>query len=647
MTFLRARVYLQGVVCVLFLILGAPGEAQAQRSLHWSRLDVVAHLDADGTLDVSETQSIVFTGDWNGGERRFIVHPRQTFTFVGIWRITSNGREELRQDGSLDDVDDYAWADTTTLRWRSRRPSAPPFANTTLRYEIRYRMSGILLKDDDGYTLDHDFAFRDRDGVIERFTLKLTLDPAWQAVDSLRSDYTAGPLTRGVTFVVTAPLRYTGTGTPLAFDSTRPPAIASGVPILLGFTALGVLWFFIREQRYGRFEPIPYESVNESWLNEHVFQHPPEVIGAAWDEWVGSPEVVALLARLEAEGTLESSLEVGNVMRLRLKADRESLTGHARALVDALFFDGNTETSTVLVRAHYRKKGLNLPNVIEKDLRRAVAAMMPAGDAPRRFPWISPILFFTGLVLLLLEWSGGGLQTSILFWGVGASIVVFGVAVATGSGFRKTLEWGRAQALACLVPAIVLTGAVVIFLWFYAGVGMIDLSPRAVYGVLLVGAGLTLASINASKSQQRREGMALRKRLAAARAYFDAELNGPQPALRDAWYPWLLGFGLGKQIDRWSADLRAGAPRRPNRSDARSVGSSSSAPPAATWTGFGGGQSGGAGASAGWQAAAVSMAAPVSAASSSGSGGRSSGSRSGGGSSSSGGSSGGGGGGGW
>ena len=119
--------------CVAFLILAVSGEARAQRQLHWSRLDVVAHLEADGTLDVSETQTIVFTGDWNGGERRFIVHPRQTFDFVGISRITADGAEGRRQDGSLDDVDEYAWTSVDTLRWRSRKPSDPPFANSTLR----------------------------------------------------------------------------------------------------------------------------------------------------------------------------------------------------------------------------------------------------------------------------------------------------------------------------------------------------------------------------------------------------------------------------------------------------------------------------------------------------------------------------------
>ena len=284
--------------------------------------------------------------------------------------------------------------------------------------------------------------------MIERFTLKLTVDPAWQPVERLQNEYTAGPLRPGVTFVVRAPLRYTGGGTPLVFDRTRAPVIATGVPLLLGFAVLGVLWFFVREQRYGRFDPIRTGRSTRRGYRSTSSGTRPRSSAWRWDEWVGPPEVVALLARLEAEGTIESSVEVGNVMRLRLKADRDTLTGHARALVDALFFDGNTETSTVLVRSHYRKTGFKPATVIEKDLRRADAAMMPAGDAPRRFSWISPIVLFTGLILLLLEWFGGTLGTSTLLWVVGGGLVVTAVAVAAGSSFRKSLEWGRAHALA-------------------------------------------------------------------------------------------------------------------------------------------------------------------------------------------------------
>jgi hypothetical protein len=176
------------------------------------------------------------------------------------------------------------------------------------------------------------------------------------------------------------------------------------------------------------------------------------------------------------------------------------------------------------------------------------------------------------------------------------------------------------------------------FLWFYVGVGRAEMLSRAVYGLLAAAAGFTLMSINASKSQQRRQGMALRKRLTAARAFFVAELQRPEPALRDEWYPWLLAFGLGKEMDQWSADR----PGEERRRSGRTIVTSSSSSTGDGWSGFGGGRSGGAGGGAAWQAAASGMAAGVSSASSSGSGG---GSSSGGSSSS--GSSGGGGGGGW
>ena len=48
----------------------------AQRQLSWDALDVTASLDGDGTLDVVETQAMVLTGDWNGGERTFNLRPR-------------------------------------------------------------------------------------------------------------------------------------------------------------------------------------------------------------------------------------------------------------------------------------------------------------------------------------------------------------------------------------------------------------------------------------------------------------------------------------------------------------------------------------------------------------------------------------------
>ena len=64
-------------ICALLALVLAATPVAAQRSLHWSDVRIEARLSEDGTLRVVETQAIVFTGDWNGGERRFDLRPRK------------------------------------------------------------------------------------------------------------------------------------------------------------------------------------------------------------------------------------------------------------------------------------------------------------------------------------------------------------------------------------------------------------------------------------------------------------------------------------------------------------------------------------------------------------------------------------------
>jgi hypothetical protein len=194
---------------------------------------------------------------------------------------------------------------------------------------------------------------------------------------------------------------------------------------------------------------------------------------------------------------------------------------------------------------------------------------------------------------------------------------------------------GALSAALCLIPAFGIAAAVAIFLWFYACTGIVELPNIALLSIAALAIGVTNTSINSLRSREGRAGIAVRKKLAAARAFFIAQLRQRRPALRDEWYPWVLAFGLNRQMDDWSArgvgaNLGTGAV---TTSSTSTSGSSSS-----TWTGFGGGHSGGGGGGASWVAAASGLAAGVAAPSSSSSGGGGGGG---------GGSSGGGGGGGW
>jgi hypothetical protein len=634
-------------ICLALLALAVPRAAAAQRELHWGKIEVSGHLDAAGDLHIIETQAIVFTGAWNGGERRFNIRPRQKLSLEGLYRGTMTGWQRLKEDSRLDDVDEYAWTDPRTLRWRSRLAAEPPFDNTVIRYELRYVLSGVLLKEADGYRLDHDFAFPDRSGAISLFVLRFTHDAAWQPLSDVRDVYTARALSPGRGFVLNLPLRFTGAGIPGTLDLTRPSEIRAAVTVILGFTALAVAWFFLREQAVGRFAPLATAQVDESWLHAHILTHPAEVVGAAWDGSIGRPEVVALIARMVGEGKLESEVDGDGrtpSMKLRLKVDRSTLDGYERTLISWLFFDSRSETTTEAVKANYREQGFNPANEIKPELEACVERLLPAGKTARAFRFESLLLFVVGVGALLLAWLiGAPAPSSVLFLGLGA-LVVSGTGWIAGTLFRTHLEWGRRAALACLMPALILAAGTAVFLWFYAGVGLVDLSTEALVGVAAVALALINASINALRSRQSRGAIALRKTLAAGREFFIAELSKARPALRDEWYPYALAFGLTAEMDHWSV-ARSRDQRSETDPDRQWSPAATTSTPPDQWSGFGGGRSGGGGASASWEAAAGGMAAGVSPPSQSRSGGSSD--TDSGGSTSSSGSSGGGGGGGW
>ena len=139
-----------------------------------------------------------------------------------------------------------------------------------------------------------------------------------------------------------------------------------------------------------------------------------------------------------------------------------------------------------------------------------------------------------------------------------AMVVLTGIGWIAGHQFRAYLEWGRGAALLCLIPALTIAIGVALYLWFYAGTGAIELDSFTVFGIVAVALACIHSTINALKSRRSREAIAFRKALTAGRAFFIEELRKERPALRDEWYPWLLAFELGKQVDAWSTQ-RAGS----------------------------------------------------------------------------------------
>jgi hypothetical protein len=299
----------------------------AANELHWKSLEVGATLDAQGVLHVVERQHMVFTGDWNGGERRFDLRPGQEVVLRGMTRIdpATGARREMRE-GSLDDLDSYAWFSDRVLRWRARLPDEPSFENTEIVYDIAYALYGALVETGGRYALNHDFAFADRTGEIENVVVTLRIDPAWRVDGPAEQTFRGGPLRPGAGYVVRTQLEWSGAGQP-ALQRTSPGQARlllalAGVPILLVVSLLASEW------SRGRFAPLTPQAVSQpGWLEENLLRHPAELIGAVWDRGVGADEVAATIARLAAEGKLETRVDGKDELHMKLEVDRNTLGG--------------------------------------------------------------------------------------------------------------------------------------------------------------------------------------------------------------------------------------------------------------------------------------------------------------------------------
>lgn len=606
---------------LLVLALSVPVSA---KSLHWRALDVRAHLDRDGNLRLVEKHVMVFDGDWNGGEREFDLRPMQSLTVQKITRV-EGGREITLTQGDLDAVDHWDFAGDGVVRWRSRLPEDPPFANRELTYVVEATYGNPLVAGDapQEFVLDHDFGLPNREGVIERFSLALTFDPVWGAVQPVH--LTQQNVQPGANAIVSTPLRFGGAGDPAGFRRPIDRRIPRGALAIFGAgVLLLVIKFLLQERPTGRFARIVPQ------FDDAVLKLRPEAAGAVWDAGIGAPEVAAVLARMTQEGKLASRAE-GKTLHLTLKVTRHELTGYERELVQKLFFGGRDQTDTDSIRAHYRSTGFDPASAIRSGIEETLVRAVNWQQKVPRFRVATHAILLTIALAIAVALAFLGSQDDLVM----TLIVAGATAFLTLFACLAARECSRS-----IAGAGTFVGAFFILLMpslpliiGYALASNFDLRPHTLFGLGLWTLALVNLVLDMLKIQDPPELIAFRKRIAGARRFFIRELESGTPQLRDEWFPYVLAFGLGKHVDRWFRAF-GGARAGTTGTWTSSSSSSSSSSSGSSWTG-GGGAFGGAGASGTWAVAAGSIAAGVAAPSSSGSGG-------GGGSSS-----GGGGGGGW
>jgi uncharacterized membrane protein YgcG len=643
----------RGLLLLAFAVsLAAP--AASGRELHWSDFSVKARLDAEGTLRIVETQTIVFSGDWNGGYRTFRLGPGQTLEFKSLSRVDpATGTGTFLVKGDLQAVDHFDWSNAWKVQWRSRLESDPPFDRTAITYRLEYAVAGVLRADGAAYHLNHDFAFPDRESRIERFTLDLEFDPGWKVPFGLPTHVEKSDLLPGQGVIVTAALTRGSGLRPVVVHVMSGRTWSIVVGSLVAFVLLLVFRFRQWEAGSGRYLPlVPLSEIDAAWLEKNLLVWKAEEAGAAWDDRVEGPEVAALLARLVTEGKIASRLETEKgfltkkqVLHLTLKAPRTEFQGHVRELIGMVFFAGDT-TDSDSIKEHYARRGFDPAAAIRGPLLARVAQ----GAGPKRAIPTWEIIVVGLLVVggLVFGATVGKIPQNVPFFGLCNLALIIAALVAWGAGVKISKGWRShygpaldARLPLFLIPQVLVLALPVYLAWaaYLLPPGVSVYPPKSIaQAVLCFGLAACVAIFLRIRSSDSAALVDRRRKLASARRYFEAELEKPAPALKDDWYPYVIAFGLDTHADRWFHSFgKSGVGGDPGHGSSVSSSSSSSSvsSSASSWTG-GGGSFGGAGASAGWGVAAAGIAGGV-VASSSGSGGGGGGSSS----------SGGGGGGGW
>ncbi len=348
-------------------------------------------------------------------------------------------------------------------------------------------------------------------------------------------------------------------------------------------------------------------------------------MGATWDKKTSGYEVAAILARLVLEGRMESWLEpkkfsifqhdlflpwLPPVLHLKLLQPREQFNGYEQTLIEGLFINGDA-TDTETIREYYqgKNKSFDPAGKLREPLEKKVSGLTTALKNPLELIWIPTLLiavcgFFLLLFNAVLHQDEFGRQ--MLYVVIAFFLYIIGLIGAINYRDASTRLPGRM--LFCV-------GIVILIETGYTSLLYADASLLLLLGGFCLVLAMMNNILNIAKSRDSIEGIRLRQHLASAREYFKIELQKERPELKDAWFPYLLAFGLGKHMDAWFSKYGSST----------HVFSSGNTSHSSSGFSGGGGIFGGAGASGSWATAVNSMATSASSSSSGGSSGGSGG----------------------
>ena len=559
------------LLAMMLLVSGA-SVARAQGGLlTWNRIDIRAHLDNDGRVEITETAVVSIQGDVAVVSRDFNEGVEQDVVIHGIFRVDSLGAKKPLKVAPVAEADAYevwSWG----LRFSLRGEKDPPFEAgvQTRTYVIEYALSGAITPAWDlaagrapldrgtvprnplerakeviggwreawpdlrkTYRFDHDFVFPSRgttDSLIE-LNYHLEYDSAFVLLDKDRELGLAIP---EVDYRVQRLLRYLPEGAPREANLQNAAVrVASVFAPLAGGLVAGLL--FLLFDRVRNRAPLGDRALFES----RIAGLPPESIAATLGQWARPLSFKTLFQRMAAQKKIaitvesEATDEADAKIRMRLMTDRATLSPFEREVVQGVF--GTTDTvSTTEIQHRHRESGFN-PNLI---VSTAMDGTLPKPSLKRR-----PIL---------------------------AALYMGTIAVGVALMFKSLVD----EVLADPAPLFggLLPGYFLVRLWPSGAPtrrpsALLVLFTMTVFGLLGVALALTpntplgapaaaaLALLCFAHCLGYLSGLprsdASDLEFEAARRFALEELRRPRPALRDAWVESIEALGGRRALARW------------------------------------------------------------------------------------------------
>lgn len=626
---------------IILFILSFSSILQA-KSIRFDYVEVDALLNKEGHLEVKENQAMYFNGEWNGGYREFRVEGKQKVIVHGIDRTTTVGILEPLKRGNINKKFHYQFRNNK-LKWRNRLPYEPPFNNIFRRYIIKYTIKNVIQHNKQDVFLNHQFLFK-RDSPIKTVKVKLTIDPFWESEKGVY-EFTAENVAAKNTFLKKVRLGdvknkkfkkflYISAGptNPIGWE-----AISVFILIFIGYIFFRYKMLYRHEEKNGRFAALtPHDQINAEWIEKNVLIHKPEIAAALWDERTCAHELSALMTSLHVRGYIKISFEEEGFWMfkhptfvLEKLKPFDDLEEYERKILKGLFIKDLNRITQSELKTYYRFGFVKFfpIQILSYGIDEFINER--GGLRDKQTPNLSVLLTLSLGFLAFI-----GFLSIFLFDTNYKTVAILGMTVFFA--LAPTIPMvilSFFQARQILHPEksiwVIPLYACVPFCLFATFLYKSHIPMGFGHWLYVLFTSMFMADIVFLFGTNRNSKVKLdvRQKLASAYLYFKEELKEKKPNLKDEWLPYLIGFGLEKNLARW--DIQYGSTYHYVGSTNNNVGSSQP-----SWTG-GGGDFAGAGVSGSW---ATSLGQIGSSASSSGSGGSSGGGS---------GSSGGGGGGGW